>query len=166
MTDPQPKSNDPNQPQADRPQPQDPPTDPALAAALADAEKWKNLSRQHETRSKANADKAIRFDQLEAEHAEALAKLTGERDTLTGEVAELRLAQMRRDAADTAGLTADLVQFITATTEAEAKKQAETLAAKLPAPGHDQGVRPVAKPDPGSGVSRLRAAYADRDQTR
>lgn len=164
MTDPQP--TDPNQPPTDPPASPAPSADPALAAALADAEKWKNLSRQHEARAKANADKAIRFDQLEAQHAEALAKLTGERDTVTGELAELRTEKMRRDAADTAGLTADLVQFITATTEAEAKKQAETLAAKLPTPGHDQGVRPVAKPDPGTGVSRLRAAYAEREQTR
>ncbi len=156
MADPQP---DPNQLPTDPPTP---PADPAHAAALADAEKWKNLSRQHEARAKTNADKAIRFDQLEAQHAEALAALTGERDTLTVEVAELRTGKMRRDAADAAGLPADLVQFITATSEAEAKKQAETLAAKLPAPGHDQGVRPADKPDPGTGVSRLRAAYADQ----
>ncbi len=160
MTDPQ---TDPDQPPADPPAP---PADPALNAALADVEKWKNLSRQHETRAKTNADKAIRFDQAEAQHAEAIAKLTGERDTLTAELTELRTEKMRRDAADAAGLPGDLVPFITATSEAEAKTQAETLAAKLPAPGHDQGVRPADKPDPGTGVSRLRAAYAEREQIR
>jgi hypothetical protein len=67
------------------------------------------------------------------------------------------LEKMRRAVA---GLTADLVQ---ATTEAEAKQQAETLAATLLTPRHDQGVRPAGKSDSGTAVPGYnRPAYALR----
>ncbi|MEV4414007.1 hypothetical protein [Catellatospora sp. NPDC049609] len=146
----------------------DPPADTAaqLAAALADAEKWKALSRKHEANAKANADKATRLDQIEAEHAAALAKVTDERDKLSGEVTNLRAVEIRAVAAAAAGLPADLAAFITATTAEDAKTQAETLAARLGTPGHDQGVRKDTDTDPGTGVARLRAAYADRSATR
>jgi hypothetical protein len=148
--------------------PADPPADTAaqLAAALADAEKWKGLARKHETTAKANVDKATRLDQIETEHAAALAKVTEERDKLSGEVTTLRAVEIRAAAAAAAGLPADLAAFITATTADEAKTQAETLAARLGTPGHDQGVRTGADTDPGTGVARLRAAYAEREATR
>ena len=78
--------------------------------ALADAEKWKNLSRQHETRAKANADKAIRFDQIEAAHAEALA-FAHERGVVHQECVRPlgRHGAVRGDAACDQGVRAALV---------------------------------------------------------
>jgi len=46
-----------------------------LAAALADAEKWKGLSRKNEERATSNADKAKKFDEHEEANRTELEKL-------------------------------------------------------------------------------------------
>jgi hypothetical protein len=60
-----------------------------LAAARADADKWKRLSRQHEERSKANADKARRLDEIEAANASDLERAAARADDAERRAGEL-----------------------------------------------------------------------------
>lgn len=82
-----------------------------LAAAQAEVEKWKALSRKNEQQAKDNADKAKRFDELEEqsktelqkalERAEAAEKVIAERDakeaakSLADEIAKAKSAEGR-----------------------------------------------------------------------
>jgi hypothetical protein len=83
------------------PTPPSPPADPPapktaeqlLADAQSDAEKWKALSRQHEDRAKANADKAKAFDDAQAANQTELEKAQARA------AAAEQLAQQRGDVA-------------------------------------------------------------------
>ena len=92
-------------PSATDPQPpQDPPADPPPADLAAELEKWKSLARKHETRSKENADKATKFDELEASQKTETEKLAQR-----VEEAEKRAVQLRDRAvkAEVKALAAD-----------------------------------------------------------
>jgi hypothetical protein len=74
---PPPVSAPPTDPPVDPPA--DPPADPAtgdVAKALADAEKWKALSRQNEAKAKANADAAKELADIKASQLSDTEKLT------------------------------------------------------------------------------------------
>jgi len=64
--------------------PKDPPAEltdaEKLAAAEADAAKWKALSRKHEDQAKANADKAKKLDELEVANQSEAEKLAAAKD--------------------------------------------------------------------------------------
>lgn len=66
-----------------------------LAAALAEVEKWKNLSRKNEERATSNAEKAQKYDELEEANRTEQEKLQAR-----AEAAEKALAE--RDAKDAA----------------------------------------------------------------
>lgn len=59
-----------------------------LAAALAEAEKWKGLSRKNEERATSNADKAKKFDEHEEANRTELEKLTARAEAAERVIAE------------------------------------------------------------------------------
>ena len=59
-----------------------------LAAALADAEKWKGLSRKNEERAASNADKAKKFDEHEEANRTELEKAQARAEAAEKAVAE------------------------------------------------------------------------------
>ncbi len=111
-----------------------------LAAALADAEKWKGLSRQNEERAKSNADKAKKFDEHEEANrtelekaqarAEAAEKVIAERDAkeaaskLRDEVAKDKKFEDRKISASA----------LRGSTREELEAHADELLAMFPAP--------------------------------
>lgn len=87
-----------------------------LTAALAEVEKWKNLSRKNEERATSNAEKAQKFDELEEANRTEQEKLQAR-----AEAAEKALAE--RDAKEAvAKLAAEI-----------AKEKSEGLAKPIPA---------------------------------
>ena len=59
-----------------------------LAAALADAEKWKGLSRKNEERAASNAEKAKKFDEHEEANKTELEKVQARAEAAEKAVAE------------------------------------------------------------------------------
>lgn len=59
-----------------------------LAAALADAEKWKGLSRKNEERAASNAEKAKKFDEHEEANRTELEKLQARAEAAEKVIAE------------------------------------------------------------------------------
>lgn len=59
-----------------------------LAAALADAEKWKGLSRKNEERATSNAEKAKKFDEHEEANRSELEKVQARAEAAEKAVAE------------------------------------------------------------------------------
>ncbi|MCC2031824.1 hypothetical protein [Microbacterium allomyrinae] len=104
-----------------------------LAAAQAEVEKWKTLSRKNEDQAKSNADKAKKFDELEEANKTEQEKLLAR-----AESAEKKLAD--RDAKDAAAATAAEVakvkgvpvEALRGTTREELEAHADALAAILP----------------------------------
>lgn len=105
--------------------------------AEADRDKYKGLSRKHEERAKANADKAKRYDDAELAKKSDTERLEHERDEARKEAAEQKAELARLRAATKVGLPGDLVEFITADTDEEAEEQAKKLLARLGPAGGD-----------------------------
>jgi len=85
MTTPDPSADPPQPDPANAPEPADPPTPPEPPKDWqAEAEKWKRLSRDNETRAKANADAAKRLAEIEdaakSESEKLAEKLTAAED--------------------------------------------------------------------------------------
>lgn len=104
-----------------------------LEKALAEAEKWKALSRKNEEQAKANADKAKRFDEIEEANKTEQEKLLAR-----AEAAEKKLAE--RDAQDAAkSLAAEIaeakgvpVTALRGSTREELEEHADQLLSILP----------------------------------
>ena len=117
-----------------------------LKAAEADREKWQNLSRKNEERAKANAEKAKRFDELEAASKSDLEKANEARGAAEQRIAALTQravqAEVRALAAATfadptdADLLGDLSGYIGEDGEIDTKAIAADLAALLKAKPH------------------------------
>jgi hypothetical protein len=103
------------------------------AAAQAEAEKWKALSRKNEDQAKSNAEKAKKFDELEEANKTEQEKLLAR-----AEAAEKKLAD--REAKDAAAATAAEiakekgvpVEALRGSTREELEAHADALAAILP----------------------------------
>ena len=93
--------------------------------------KWKALARKHEDQSKANADKAKRFDALEEASKTELEKATARAEAAEKALATKSLESDRLTAAIANGLTPDDTQFLTGTTVVELDAQAKLLAGRL-----------------------------------
>lgn len=106
----------------------------------AEAKKWKALSRQHEKRAKANADKAKKFDESEesdkTEVQKAADKAAKAEERATG--AELKAA--RYEIADEKEVPRKLVKFITGSTKEEMEESADELLEAFKA--EDEGDKP------------------------
>ncbi|WIB69794.1 hypothetical protein [Curtobacterium sp. MCBD17_026] len=111
-----------------------------LAAAEAEAEKWKTLSRQNEQRAKDNADKAKKFDEHEEANRTELEKAQARADAAEKAIAE-------RDAKDAAVTLRDEVaaakgfadrkisaSALRGATREELEAHADELLALVPAP--------------------------------
>lgn len=107
-----------------------------LDKALAEAEKWKALSRKNEDQAKANAEKAKKLDELEEANKTEQEKLLAR-----AEAAEKKLAE--RDAKDAAaataaevaqakGLDASAAAALRGATREELEEHADELIAILP----------------------------------
>lgn len=111
-----------------------------LAAALADAEKWKGLSRKNEERAASNAEKAKKFDEQEEankteleklkERAEAAERVNAERD------AREAAGKLREDIAKEKGFADRKINAsaLRGTTREELEAHADELLAMVPAP--------------------------------
>jgi hypothetical protein len=94
--------------------------------------------------------KAAEFDKIQDANKSELEKANEALSSAQAELAVAKVERVRRDAADKAGLPAELHEFITATDPEEAAKQAKTLADKLAPPAATagnvhQGARPTAQ---------------------
>jgi hypothetical protein len=104
----------------------------------AEARKWKDLARKHETTAKANADAAKRLAALEdgqKTEAQKLQDTLAEREV---ELATLRTETARHKAGAEAKLDPSLWEFITASDPAEALEQAKRLVKATAAGGGQQ----------------------------
>lgn len=86
----------------------------------AEAAKWKRLSRENEARAKSNAEKAKKFDEVEAANRTELEKVQARAEELEAKVREATRAAV----AASHGVPAELV---TGVTEEEMTASAETL---------------------------------------
>lgn len=129
----------------------------------AEAEKWRKMSRQNETKAKNNAEAAKKlkeFEDREKTEAQRLQEALTERDV---QLKGFQVAEVRRNAALEHGLDADMAQFITAADADEASEQARILAAKMkpaeaPRADFKQGNHP-APPENQSPDDALRAMF-------
>lgn len=104
-----------------------------LEKALAEAEKWKALSRKNEEQAKANADKAKRFDEIEEANKTEQEKLLAR-----AEAAEKKLAE--REAQDAAkSLAAEVAEAkgvpataLRGSTREELEEHADQLLSMIP----------------------------------
>lgn len=138
---------------------------------------WKFHARKHEDARKAlgltAGNEATELQQLRSDQAELqkrknaelsdVERLTKERDEFAVKAQGLEIEKIRMNAAATAGLPADMAEFITAVDADGAKQQAETLKARInpgtSAGGSDQGNR---RPNGASTGSAAGAAEAKR----
>jgi len=111
-----------------------------LEKALAELEKWKNLSRQNEQRAKDNAEKAKKFDELEEQSKTELQKAVERAETAEKALAErnakdeaLSLAKQvaTEKKLSERNLSADVLR---GSTREELEAHADQLLAILPAP--------------------------------
>jgi len=105
------------------------PTDPPAATEpdpAAEAAKWKALARKHEEQSKANADKAKRFDALEEASKSELEKAVARAEAAEKAAAEAASKVLRADVAAAKGVPAAL---LSGTTQDELEAAADALLA-------------------------------------
>ena len=107
------------------PEPTDPPAAPEIDPA-AEAAKWKALARKHEEQSKANADKAKRFDALEEASKSELEKAVARAEAAEKAAAEAASKVLRADVAAAKGVPANL---LSGTTQDELEAAADALLA-------------------------------------
>lgn len=124
----------------DENQPGETPEQKALREALAEAEKWKTLSRQNEQRAKDNAEKAKKFDEHEdatkseldklKARAEAAEKVNAEREATEA------AAKLREEIATEKGFADRKINAtaLRGTTREELEAHADELLALVPAP--------------------------------
>lgn len=141
----------------EEPEPEDEPTDDKSAAKIAKANREaKNL------RDRVKQLEAIekKYNEVEAAKKTELEKAQEALAAKDNELAQLRINNFRRDAALSAGLTGDDIEFITGATEEEcteqAKKLAKRLAAAKPATDLRQGNRGATPAAPVDGNALIR----------
>lgn len=126
-----------------------PPAEPVKDAAYweTEAEKWKTFSRKHEDTSKANAEKAKRFDEFEESQKTEIQKHADAATKAQKAAAETAVELARVKAAVKHGLTEDDLDLLgTHGTAEEIDARAEKLAARIKAA---DAAKP--KPDFGGG---------------
>jgi membrane protein involved in colicin uptake len=111
-----------------------------LAAAEAEAEKWKTLSRQNEQRAKDNADKAKKFDEHEEANRTELEKVQARADAAEKAVAERdakeAAAKLREEIATEKKFADRKIKAsaLRGTTREELEAHADELLEMVPAP--------------------------------
>lgn len=111
-----------------------------LAAAEAEAEKWKTLSRQNEQRAKDNADKAKKFDEHEEANKTELEKVQARAEAAEKAVAERdareAAAKLREEIATEKKFADRKIKAsaLRGTTREELEAHADELLEMIPAP--------------------------------
>lgn len=111
-----------------------------LTAALAEAEKWKGLSRKNEERATSNADKAKKFDEHEEANRTELEKLTARAEAAEKVIAEREAREsavkLREEIATEKGFADRKINAaaLRGSTREELEAHADELLALVPAP--------------------------------
>lgn len=132
-----------DQPPADTDTTDTPPADapPADTDWVAEANKWKALSRKHEDQSKANADKAKQFDEITEANKTAIDKAVDRAAKAEARAAEVEVRALRAEVAADKGVPADL---LSGSTQEELEASADKLLAfrgKAASPDFGAGAR-------------------------
>lgn len=133
----------------------------------AEASKWKALARKHEEQSKANADKARRFDELEESQKTELEKAADRAAKAEAKAAELQAAVLRSEVAEVKKVPAALLK---GSTREELEAHADELLAfkgQVPPPdfgGGDRGGDVVSKAGQLSKADMKRMTPAEIEQ--
>lgn len=93
----------------------------------AEAEKWKALARKHEAQAKSNADKALKFDELQESQKSEVEKLTEAQQAAVKEAAEAKRDAARMRVALSKGLTEAQAKRLVGDTVEELEADAEEL---------------------------------------
>ena len=109
----------------------------------AEVEKWKGLARKHETRAKENADKAKRFDALEAANKTELELATARAEAAERALSDAELNGERLSIALAKGLSPELAPLLSGATKEEIEAHAELLA-KHTTPAKSATTKPAA----------------------
>lgn len=111
-----------------------------LTAALAEAEKWKGLSRKNEERATSNAEKAKKFDEHEEANRTELEKLTARAEAAEKVIAEREAKEsavkLREEIATEKGFADRKINAaaLRGSTREELEAHADELLALVPAP--------------------------------
>lgn len=95
---------------------------------------WKAKAREWEKRAKANADAAAKLAQAEDAQKTAEQRLMERAESAERERDAIRVEALRSRVAITKALPADLLEFLTGSTEDELEAQADKLLARLQTP--------------------------------
>ncbi|MFG1683502.1 DUF4355 domain-containing protein [Nonomuraea sp. NPDC049269] len=143
-------------PSTSDPQAQEPDTGAASKDWQAEAAKWKNLARKHETTAKTNADAAKRLTEIEDAQKSEQQRLQDRATAAEQRALQLQSANARLLAATTHGIPADLIDLLGDGDEELINERARLLAEKLasavpaPVPANPSSTRPVESLKPGA----------------
>lgn len=143
-------------PSAPDPQTQEPDTGAAPKDWQAEAAKWKNLARKHESTAKTNSDAAKRLTEIEDAQKSEQQRLQDRATAAEQRALQLQSANARLLAAATHGIPADLIDLLGDGDEEQINERARLLAEKLtaaspaPAPTAPSSTRPVESLKPGA----------------
>lgn len=98
-----------------------------LKAAQAEAEKWKGLSRKHETRAKSNEAAAKRVEEMEAASKSEVERLQDAAKTASQRADEAEQRATRYEVAADKGVPAKLLKFITGSDREAMEESADEL---------------------------------------
>lgn len=123
-----------------KPKPEGATLEDQLAAALAEVEKWKGLSRKNEERATSNAEKAKKFDEAEEANRTELEKVQARAEAAEKAVAERdardAAVKLREDIAKEKGFADRKINAsaLRGTTREELEAHADELLELVPAP--------------------------------
>ena len=138
-----------------------------LAAAQAEADKWKGFSRTNEDRAKANAEAARKLKEIEDRDLSELQKAQRDLAAATTRAEAAEKAHLRSQVALAKGIPADLVDTLSGGTLDELNSHADRLIAWRAAAAPVAPPQP--RPDPSQGaqpLSQTAAADAEYEQFR
>ena len=142
-------------PSTPEPQAQEPDTGAAPKDWQAEAAKWKNLARKHETTAKTNSEAAKRLTEIEDAQKSEQQRLQDRATAAEQRTLQLQSANARLLAAATHGIPADLIDLLGDGDEEQINERARLLAEKLTAAGAaaptaPSSTRPVESLKPGA----------------
>ena len=143
-------------PSTPEPQGQEPDTGAAPKDWQAEAAKWKNLARKHESTAKTNAEAAKRLSEIEDAQKSEQQRLQDRATAAEQRTLQLQSANARLLAAATYGIPADLIDLLGDGDEEQINERARLLAEKLaaavpaPVPAAPSSTRPVESLKPGA----------------
>lgn len=150
----------------ENPEPTAPPVVPPVAPPpaaekdwQAEAEKWKQFSRQNEDRAKANAEAAKALKVIQDRDLSELDRAKAQIEELQERAVAAERSKLRSDVALAKGLPADVVSALTGNTTEELTAAADAL---LKWRGSAAPATPTApRPDPSQGAQPVSQATAD-----